>query len=437
MPSGLNLVVIGGGSSYTPELIAGILRYANQIPVERLVLVDVPRGGERLKIIRQFVERMISRQGLTIRVDTTYHREEALRGADAVFSQIRVGGMTARARDERIPLKYGVIGQETVGPGGFANALRTIPVALAIAHDIERLCPGAWLLNFTNPSGMVTEAITRYSSVRTVGLCNVPYNIQRTIAEELRVDAERIYLEMYGLNHLSFVRSVYLDEQDITPVILSYLAKEGATGANTPHMPFSGRLFEALGLIPNDYLRYYWLRREMLRRQQEDLEAGQGTRAIQVMGLEADLYRRYQDPNLDALPPELQQRGGAYYSEVAVQVMMGLMGQGVRRMVVNVPNGTAIEGLSPGAVVEVSCRIDARGPHPVSIGPMDPLVRGLVQAVKAYEELTIEAAVHQDRGTALKALLANPLVPGVDIAEKLLDDILTENQSELPGGWVR
>jgi 6-phospho-beta-glucosidase len=437
MSTGLKLVVLGAGSSYTPELIAGLIRYRVEVPVERLVFVDVAEGAERMRIVRDLAERMLRANGVAMALESTLDRRAALVGADVVFSQIRVGGMKARARDERIPMKYGVLGQETVGPGGFANALRTIPVALSIAHDMEELCPNAWCLNFTNPSGVVTEALLRYSAIRTVGLCNVPINIQNAVAQAVSKDPERVRLEMYGLNHLSFVRRVWLDEADITELVLSYIAGHQATVANIADLPFSNRLIDAIRLIPNDYLRYYWLMRDMVRRQREDLEAGRGTRAIRVMAVEAELFRKYQDPDLNEPPPELAKRGGAHYSDVAVAVMASLTLGKEREMVVNVLNRGAIDGLPDDASVEVTCRIDTKGAHPQTMGAMDLVARGLVQHVKAYEQLTIQAAVHGDKDAALAALVANPLVPSADVAADLLDDIVMENQSDLGRAWSR
>ena len=437
MSTGLKLVVIGGGSSYTPELIAGIIRHSAEVPVDRIVLVDIAAGAERMHIVHGLAERMIKAKGAAIAVEETLDRRRALEGADSVFSQIRVGGMKARARDERIPMKYGLLGQETVGAGGFANALRTIPQALDIAHDMEDICPYAWCLNFTNPSGMVTEALNRHTGVRTVGLCNVPINIQMAVASALSKEPDAVELEMYGLNHLSFVKRVLLEGSDITDVVLSFLKSSPAMEANMADFPFDGRVVEAVGLIPNDYLRYYWYSREMVRRQREDLEAGQGTRAIQVMAIEAGLFRRYQDPELATTPPELAKRGGAHYSEVAARVMAALMGGAPRTMVVNVLNEGAIEGLPNDAAVEVTCRVDRSGVQPHAIGAMDLAVRGLIQHVKAYEQLTVEAAVTGDRTTALAALMANPLIPSADVAQDLLNDIVDENQADLGREWAR
>lgn len=442
MSSGLKLVVIGGGSSYTPELITGIIRHSAEVPVDRVVLVDVASGQERMRIVRDLAERMVKAQGSAITVEDTLDRRRALEGADVVFSQIRVGGMKARARDERIPIKYGLLGQETVGPGGFANALRTIPAALEIARDMEEICPGAWLLNFTNPSGIVSEALLRYSSIHSVGLCNVPINIQLTVAQALKKEPDDVELEMFGLNHLSFVRKVLLNHNDITDVVLSFLKSTGPNApvpmeANIADIPFSGRLIEAIGLIPNDYLRYYWYTREMVRRQREDLEAGRGTRAIRVMAVEAELFRQYQDPGLNDIPPDLAKRGGAHYSDVAASAMASLMGGKTRTMVVNVLNQGAITALPHDASVEITCGIDTTGAHPHVIGEMELAVRGLVQQVKAYEQLTVQAAVFGDRNAALAALMSNPLIPSADVAQDLLDDIVAENQADLGREWTR
>lgn len=437
MATGLKLVVLGGGSAYTPELVAGIIRHSDEVKIDRLVLVDVAAGAERVRIIRDLAARMIAAAGATIVVEETLDRRRALDGADLVFSQVRIGGMKARARDESIPLKYGLLGQETIGAGGFANALRTIPHALEIARDIEEICPQAWCLNLTNPAGMITDAMSRYSSVRTLGICNVPFIMQVALARMLETESDHVALEMYGLNHLSFVRRVFLDERDITDVVLSFLKNNALFDHGVPDLPFGGRVIEAIGLIPNVYLRYYWFAREMVRRQREELEAGQGTRGIQVMAIEAELFRRYQAPDLADVPSELARRGGAQYSDVAARVMASLMGGAPRTMVVDALNHGAIDGIPDNAAVEVTCRIDTAGATPEKIGTMDLSVRGLIQHVNAYEQLTVEAAVSGDRNVALAALMANPLVPSVEVAQDLLDDIVDENQSELGREWAR
>lgn len=429
--TGIRVAVVGGGSSYTPELIDGFLQHRD-IPVEKITLLDVPEGKEKLSIVHALAQRMVKHAGLNIRIDATLDRDEAFSGVDFVCTQYRVGGLRARARDEAIPLRYDCLGQETVGAGGFAKGLRTVPVALDIARDIERLSPDAWLLNFTNPAGMVTQALQNHSGVRTIGLCNVPIGIQRGVAKALNVDPERIGMDFFGLNHLSFARKIYLDGQDVTEQVLGLTeANREASPANIPATQWGESLMRALRMFPNSYLRYYWMTDNAIQHQKESVEAGNGTRATQVMAIEAELFKKYRDPSLKEKPPELMKRGGAYYSDVAVSLIHALALNQPREMVVNVRNGHTLPDLHPNASVEVSCLVDGRGARSLYQGAMPTSVRGLIQQVKAYEDLTIEAAITGNKDTALMALANNPVVPSVGKAEKLLKDILKENASEL------
>lgn len=432
MATGIRVAVVGGGSSYTPELVEGFLRYYDVLPVERITLIDVPMGAEKVRIVGELARRMVHRAGRPTAVDWTLDRHEALAGADFVCHQFRVGGLKARERDETIPLRYGAIGQETCGAGGFAKALRTVPVALGIARELEEHNPTAWIMNFTNPAGMITEAILRYSKMRVVGLCNVPINMQREMAARLSVEPARVALEMFGLNHLSFVRHVYLDGRDITDEMVRAAAEAVQGMVNIPAQVWGTALVRMLRLIPNDYLRYYWFPDAMLAHERADVESGKGTRATQVMAIERELFRRYADPNLSEKPPELEKRGGAYYSEVAVSAIRSIATNTPAEMVVNVRNGPALPDLPADVSVEISALVDGRGARPLAQGPMPPAVRGLIQQVKVYESLTIDAAVSGDRDQALAALLANPLVPSLPVAGALLEDILRENAEYLP-----
>lgn len=430
--TGIRVSVLGGGSSYTPELVDGLIRRPD-MPVERITLQDIPEGRDKLGIVTDFARRLVAHAGLSISIESTLDRVEALQGADFICAQYRVGGLQARARDESIPLRYGAIGQETVGAGGFAKALRTIPVALEIASDIQRICPRAWLLNFTNPAGMITQAILNRTAVRTVGLCNGPTNLRRAVALGLDVDPGRISLEVCGLNHLSFARAIYLDGQDVADQVLAAIINDpDAVIAHFPGFEWALPLIRGLKMIPSDYLRYYWMTDWMVARQQDEIQAGKGTRATQVMALEADLFKRYQDPDVKDVPHELMKRGGAFYSEVAVGLMEALVLNRSRDMVLNVRNGSTLPDLGPDAVVEVSCIVDGRGARSLAQGPMPTRIRGLVQHVKAYEDLTINAAVSGDRDEALWALINNPLIPSAQSAERILADILKENAAFLP-----
>ncbi|MGE5571635.1 MAG: 6-phospho-beta-glucosidase [Bacteroidota bacterium] len=431
---GIKLAVIGGGSSYTPELVDGVIRRADELPVKHIALVDIPEGGDKLDIIAGLARRMIRRAGLDIEVTAGFDRESAISGADFVVTQFRVGGLAARAQDERIPLKYDIIGQETTGPGGFAKALRTIPVALDIARDVERLAPDAWLINFTNPSGIVTEAVTRHTGARCVGLCNVPMSMQRMIAAGLGADPRDVKVEFVGLNHLSWARGVTVNGTDVTRAVLSHdLVKRefehaggGGRGSDAPG------LLDALGMIPSYYLRYYYFHDALVEEEKRQVQEGRGTRADQVMAIEKDLFKRYADPDLSEKPAELSQRGGAWYSEAALACVSAILNDSDEVHVLNVPSRGAVPDLPDDAVVETNCLVNGTGARPVAQGPLPDSIRGLVQHVKAYERLTVEAAVKGDAGVAYQALLAHPLVPGAAIARSLLEDILRANARHLP-----
>jgi 6-phospho-beta-glucosidase len=447
------LTVVGGGSSYTPELVEGLITRRQELPLRELALVDVPAGREKAEVVAALSRRMMARAGLSTRVSVSLDRRSALEGADFVISQVRVGGLEARVLDEKIPLGYDVVGQETTGPGGFANALRTVPVALDIARDVRELAPSAWVMTFTNPAGIVTEAISRHvDGVKVIGLCNVPISIQRAICRGLDAEPWRVELDSVGLNHLGWITAVRLDGQDILPAILSLPIVEEQFVKNIPGAKGLRPLLDALGILPSPYLQYYYFGHELLAEEKEAVASGKGTRGEQVLAIERDLFARYASPELAEKPPELSKRGGAYYSEAALDVMVSLSGRapgpagGPRnRHIVNVPNRMGPgDGLpDPGetrvlpdlpaeAVVETACWVGPDGPRPVRVGPLPLAARGLVQQVKAYEELTIEAAVSGDRRKALLALLNHPLVPGVAAAEGLLADILAANRAHLP-----
>lgn len=422
MAKGLKIAVIGGGSVYTPELVEGFLARWAELPVEELCLMDV--DPERLRIVGGLAERMVRAAGGPFRVVLTTAQEEALLGADFVIAQIRVGGVAARALDERIPLEFGVIGQETTGPGGFAKALRTIPVMLKLAQAMEKLCPKAFLINFTNPSGVVTEALLRQSSIRVIGLCNVPLGLKHLIASWLQVAPTEVELDYFGLNHLSWVRGVRWRGEDVFPRVFTQALERARRG----EFPFAPALLETLGLIPSYYLRYYYHHDEVLAEQKR---AGR-TRAEEVQAIDAELLRMYADPALARKPELLGKRGGAHYSTAAVALISAIHNDRGEVHIVNVRNEGAIPDLPAQAVVEVPAVVDGEGAHPLPCGPLPPQVRGLVQAVKAYEELTVEAAVGGDERRALQALLAHPLVPSFSVAQGLWRALKEAHRSYLP-----
>jgi 6-phospho-beta-glucosidase len=409
----LNVAVIGGGSTYTPELIEGFIQHQESLPIHRLTLMDI--DPERLEIVGGLARRMI--EGTGIEIVLSSNQTAAIEGADFVLTQFRVGRMAARACDEHIPLKYGVIGQETTGPGGFAKALRTVPKILEIAKTMEQVAPNAFLINFTNPSGLVTEAVLRHSKIRTIGLCNVPYGMQQRIAKHFGVTPNRISLDYVGLNHLSFARTVYLDGKDVTDQVLDW------KGAG-----FDPAWLNAIRMVPNYYLKYFIHHDHAVA---EVLRAEQ-TRAEVLIEMEKELLTIYRDPELRTKPELLNQRGGAYYSTAAVSLIRALANNLKELHIVNVRNGNSLPDLPEESVVEVPAMIDATGATPLSMGRMPPQIRGLIQAVKAYEELTIQAAVTGNRDTARLALMAHPLVPSWDVACALVDDILVANRTYLP-----
>ena len=413
----LKIAVVGGGSTYTPELIDGFVRYYDELPIREICLQDI--DAERLDVVGGLAQRMVAEQGIPVTLTT--ERAEALDGANFVLTQLRVGGMAARALDERIPLKHGVLGQETTGPGGFAKALRTVPVMLEIARDIERYAPGAWLINFTNPSGLVTQALLNYSNVRAIGLCNVPINMQRHIAQALDVEPERVELDYVGLNHLSWVRHVYLDGEDVTARVL-------ANAAVLDAYPVDADLLGKMGMLLNYYLLYYYHTDRALAKQQ----SAERTRAEYLQEIEAELLEMYRDPSLKEKPALLEKRGGAHYSTAAVELIRAIAQDRREVHIVNVRNNGALPDLPPQSVVEVPATVGATGAKPLTCGRVPPMIRGLLTAVDAYEELTIQAAVTGDEDLAQLALLSHPLVPSWDVAKALWQDLKAAHRPYLP-----
>lgn len=428
----LKLAIIGGGSSYTPELIEGVIKRREFLPVSEIHLVDVDAGKDKLEIIHALATRMVKKVGAKINIIASTDRREAIKGADFVMTQFRVGGLKARASDERIPLKYDVIGQETTGPGGFAKALRTIPVILDICRDIEELAPNAWMLNFTNPAGLVSEAVNKHTKVKSIGLCNVPVSMRMMVAEMMNCQQEELQLEFAGLNHLVWVHKAWLNGEDITATVLEKVG-DGANFSmkNIFEEPWDPSFLKALGAIPCPYHRYFYQTDAMLQEEKESA-AEKGTRAEQVMLTEESLFKLYQDENLDVKPKELEERGGAYYSDASLNLVDAIYNNRNGIHVVNVPNNGAINTLPDDAVIECSAVVGNWGAKPVSVGQLSANVLGLLHQVKAYEQLAIEAAVFGDYDKALMALANNPLVPDIKRAKAILNDILRENAEYLP-----
>lgn len=429
----MKITVIGGGSSYTPELVEGLIARHASLPMAELALVDVEAGREKVEIIAALSRRMLDRNGLeAVKVSVHFDADDAITGSSFVLTQLRVGQLPARAADERLGLSHKLLGQETTGVGGFAKALRTIPVMLDIARRVERLAPDAWIINFTNPAGIVTEAVSRHSKAKIIGLCNVPVTMHHMIADMLKLPYGDVSLRFAGLNHMVWVHQVLAAGRDATDEVIEMLCDgEQLSMNNIKAIPWPPELLRALRAIPCPYHRYFWQTRTMLEDELAVADS-EGTRAEQVMKVEASLFKLYADPNLDKKPEELSQRGGSFYSEVAVQLINALHNNLGIEMVVNIANNGAIQGLPDDAVIETNCLIDALGAHPLAFGKLPPLMNGLTQQVKDFERLTIDAAVHGDRQKALLALVANPLVADVNLASALVDEVLTINKAWLP-----
>ncbi|NRT87428.1 6-phospho-beta-glucosidase [Clostridium beijerinckii] len=431
--SELKIVIIGGGSSYTPEIIEGFIKRKDELPVKEIVLVDIEERKEKLNVVGALAKRMCEKANLNIRISLTLDRREALQNADFVVTQFRVGGLDARARDERFPLKYNVLGQETVGPGGFAKALRTIPVILDISRDIKELCPNAWLINFTNPSGIITEAVLKYTNIKCIGLCNVPIHMKMDVVSMLDVNSKDVFIEYVGLNHLVWGRNVWYKGINVTDRVIEKL-KDGAelTMKNISDLKWPKKFLDALGMIPCPYHRYYYMTDRLLK-EEKDAAKTIGTRAEQVKKIEASLFEKYKDKNLDFKPPELEKRGGAYYSDAAVSLISSIYNDKKDIHTINVRNNGTIKGIPDDSVVEVNCLVDKRGATPLSLTrPVEEKILGLIHSVKFYEISTIEAGVHGNINQAIMALANNPLVPSVDIAIKLFEDLYSLNKGYLP-----
>lgn len=429
----LKITVIGGGSSYTPEIIDGFIKRKDELPIGEIDLVDIEEGKEKLSIVGDLAKRMLKKAGLDVKVVLTLNRREALENSDFVVTQFRVGGLDARARDERFPLKYDVLGQETVGPGGFTKAQRTIPVILDICGDIKEICPSAWLINFTNPSGMVTEAVLKYTDIKCIGLCNVPIHMKMDIVSMLDVDSKDVFIEYVGLNHLVWGRNVWYKDENVTKKVIEKL-KDGAslTMKNISDLKWPKEFLDALGMVPCPYHRYYYMTDRLLKEEKEASETI-GTRAEQVKKIEEKLFEIYKNTELNTKPVELEKRGGAYYSDAAVSLISAIYNDKKDIHTVNIKNNGTIKGIPDDSVIEVNCIVDKRGATPLALkSPVEQKILGLIQSVKAYEILAVEAAVHGDKNAAIMALANNPLIPSIDTAIKLFDELYELNKEYLP-----
>lgn len=418
----MKLAVVGGGSTYTPELIDGFARLRDTLPVEELVLVDP--AADRLELVGGLARRIFAKQDHAGKITTTTDLDAGVAGADAVLLQLRVGGQAARNQDETWPLECGCVGQETTGAGGLAKALRTVPVVLDIAERVRRTNPDAWIIDFTNPVGIVTRALLQ-AGHKAVGLCNVAIGFQRKFARLLDVEPGQVHLDHVGLNHLTWELGVRLGGPDGENVLPKLLAEHDDTIADDLHMP--RKLVDRLGVVPSYYLRYFYAHDEVVR------ELGtKPSRAAEVAAMEKELLEMYGDPALDEKPELLAKRGGAFYSEAAVDLAASLLGGGGSSVqVVNTYNKGTLPFLPDDAVIEVQARVGHDGAVPLAVPALDPLYAGLIANVTAYEDLALEAALRGGRDRVFKALLSHPLIGQYDQAEQLTDRLIAHNREHL------
>lgn len=435
MSKKIKVVTIGGGSSYTPELVEGFIKRYDEFPISELWLVDIEEGRHKLEIVGEMAKRMVKAAGIDCKVYLTLDRREALKDADFVTTQLRVGLLDARILDERIPLSHGLIGQETNGAGGIFKALRTIPVILDIVEEMKELCPEAWLINFTNPSGMVTEAVLRYGNWnKVVGLCNIPINAvyeEAAILDEMPSD---LFFQFAGINHLHWHTVVDKSGIDRTDELIKQMYGSGETNSIVANIKDNRLIFEQvenLHMVPCPYHNYYYYTDKMLAEELEDFK-NNGTRAEKVKKIEAELYELYKDPNLNYKPKQLEERGGARYSDAACETITSIYNDKRTTMTVSTRNNGTIKDLPDDCAVEVTCTLTGKGPVPYNFGSFKPQERGLLQLMKAMEELTIEAAVTGDRGTLLQAFMMNPLITSGDIAKQVMEELLEAHEKHLP-----
>ena len=433
---GIKIVTIGGGSSYTPELVEGFIKRYEKLPVRELWLVDIEAGREKLETVGALAQRMVKKAGLPMKVILSYDRREALKDADYVTTQMRVGLLDARIKDERIPLSHGMIGQETNGAAGMFKAFRTIPVILDIVKDMKELCPEAWMINFTNPAGMITEAVLRYTDYKKViGLCNVPVNMVNGFARLLDVEPERVTMELSGLNHHIFATDVFVDGQSRLEEILEiyqHISSEDAISMkNFSTLPFSPEFIRGLHCIPCPYHNYYYFTKEQLEEELKEYKEGR-VRGEVVKKVEEELFELYKDENLDVKPKQLEMRGGARYSDAACNLICSLHNNTGDIQYVDVRNNGTITNLPADSAVEAACIITRGGPKPIAVGELKPQINGTIQTIKTFERLVCEAAVTGNRDLAVTALNMNPLCASDHDANAVIHELLEAHKEYLP-----
>ncbi|WP_313824924.1 6-phospho-beta-glucosidase [Leclercia sp.] len=437
MQKKLKVVTIGGGSSYTPELLEGFIKRYHELPVSELWLVDVAEGQEKLDIIFDLCQRMVKKAGVPMTVHKTLDRRQALKDADFVTTQLRVGQLKARELDERIPLSYGYLGQETNGAGGLFKGLRTIPVVFDIIKDVQEICPQAWVINFTNPAGMVTEAVYRHTDFkRFIGVCNIPIGMKMFIRDVLALtDNDELSIDLFGLNHMVFIKDVLVNGESRFAELLDGVASgtlKASSVKNIFDLPFSEGLIRSLNLLPCSYLLYYFKLKEMLAIEMGEYYKG-GARAQVVQKVEKQLFDLYKDPELNVKPKELEQRGGAYYSDAACEVINAIYNDKQAEHYVNVPHHGHIDNIPADWAVEMTCILGREGakPHP-RLTHFDDKVMGLIHTIKGFEVAASQAALSGELNDVLLALNLSPLVQSDRDAEKLARDLILAHEKWLP-----
>lgn len=432
----VKIVTIGGGSSYTPELVEGFIKRYSTLPVSELWLVDIEEGRKKLETVGALAKRMVEKAGIPMEIKLSYNRREALPGADFVTTQMRVGRLSARVLDERIPLRHGMIGQETNGAGGMFKAFRTIPVIFDIVKDMEELCPEAWLINFTNPAGMVTEAIIRYTGFRkAIGLCNVPVNMVAGFAKMLGVEEQEVTMEIQGVNHFIFATDVFVNGvshfQELLEKYAGLKAEDTIQMKNFVSLPYSPSFIMGLQAIPCPYHNYYFFTKEQLEEELEQFREGK-VRGEVVSRTEEELFELYSHEELAEKPEQLAMRGGAKYSDAACNLIQSIYNDTGDIQYVDVRNNGAISDLPVDSAVEVACRITADGPKPLATGELRLPISGYVQMMKAFERMTIQAAVYGDKNLAIAALNLNPLCPSDALANVVVEELMEAHKKYLP-----
>lgn len=432
----VKIVTIGGGSSYTPELVEGFIKRYDTLPIRELWLVDIEEGREKLEIVGALAQRMVKKAGLPMKVILSYDRRVALKDADFVTTQMRIGRLPARVEDERIPLSHGMIGQETNGAGGMFKAFRTIPVILDIVKDMEELCPNAWMINFTNPAGMVSEAILKYTNFeKVIGLCNVPVNMVSGIANILGVEEHEVTLELQGVNHFIFATDVFVNGVSVMDEAIEKYANVSADDTiamkNFISLPYSPSFIKGLHAIPCPYHNYYFFTKEQLEEELEQFKTGK-VRGEVVSQVEKELFELYANQDLDIKPKQLEQRGGAKYSDAACNLIQSIYNDTGDIQYVDVRNNGSIANLPQDCAVEVACRVSADGPKPLATGELKLQINGYVQMIKSFERMVVEAAVSGDRDLAVAALNLNPLCASDEIANVVIDELIEAHKIYLP-----